>query len=30
VAHGGAELPGPIKLAMKLASRVMTRSAYWI
>lgn len=30
VTHGGAELPEPVKLAMKLASRVMTRSAYWI
>jgi ubiquinone biosynthesis monooxygenase Coq7 len=30
VTHGAAELPGPVRLAMKLASRVMTRSAYWI
>lgn len=28
--HGGAELPEPAKLAMKLASRVMTRTAYWL
>ena len=29
--HAGAvELPNPIKGAMKLVSRVMTRSAYWI
>jgi ubiquinone biosynthesis monooxygenase Coq7 len=30
VDHGAAELPGPVKLAMKLGSRVMTRTAYWI
>jgi ubiquinone biosynthesis monooxygenase Coq7 len=30
VTHGAAELPDPVKVAMKLASRVMTRSAYWI
>lgn len=30
VTHGGVELPEPVKLAMKLASRVMTRGAYWI
>ncbi|MES9843803.1 MAG: 2-polyprenyl-3-methyl-6-methoxy-1,4-benzoquinone monooxygenase [Candidatus Sedimenticola sp. PURPLELP] len=28
--HGGAELPGPIKLAMKFTSKVMTRSVYWL
>ncbi|MES9959151.1 MAG: 2-polyprenyl-3-methyl-6-methoxy-1,4-benzoquinone monooxygenase [Sedimenticola sp.] len=28
--HGGTELPGPIKLAMKLTSKVMTRSVYWL
>jgi ubiquinone biosynthesis monooxygenase Coq7 len=28
VAHGGAELPAPVKTAMRLASRVMTRTAY--
>jgi ubiquinone biosynthesis monooxygenase Coq7 len=27
---GGAELPGPVKLAMKAVSKVMTRGAYWI
>ena len=30
VTHGAAELPEPVRLAMKLASRLMTRSAYWI
>ncbi len=30
VAHGGAELPPPVKLAMKLSSRIMTRAAYWL
>ena len=28
--HGAAELPEPAKLAMKLGSRLMTRTAYWI
>jgi len=28
VDHGGAELPAPVKSAMRLASRVMTRTAY--
>jgi len=27
---GGAELPGPVKGLMKLVSKVMTRTAYWI
>jgi ubiquinone biosynthesis monooxygenase Coq7 len=27
---GGAELPAPVKLAMRLASRVMTRMVYWL
>ncbi len=27
---GAKELPLPVKMAMKLASRVMTRTAYWI
>jgi ubiquinone biosynthesis monooxygenase Coq7 len=27
---GARDLPGPVKLAMKFASRVMTRTAYWI
>ena len=26
---GGASLPGPVKLAMSLTSKVMTRSVYW-
>jgi ubiquinone biosynthesis monooxygenase Coq7 len=32
VAHaaGAAELPAPVKLAMKAVSKVMTRGAYWI
>jgi len=30
MSHGGAELPAPVKLAMKLGSKVMTRTAYWI
>lgn len=30
IALGGAELPLPVKLAMKLASKVMTTTAYWI
>lgn len=29
-AAGGAELPTPIKQLMRLSSRVMTRTAYWI
>ncbi|WP_455235037.1 2-polyprenyl-3-methyl-6-methoxy-1,4-benzoquinone monooxygenase [Thiogranum longum] len=29
-AAGGVELPAPVKQLMKLASRVMTRTAYWI
>jgi ubiquinone biosynthesis monooxygenase Coq7 len=28
IEHGGAELPEPVKAAMQLASRVMTRTAY--
>lgn len=28
LAHGGAELPAPVKLAMRLASRVMTGTTY--
>ncbi len=27
---GGAELPAPIRFAMRLASRVMTRTVYWV
>lgn len=29
-AHGAADLPGPVKLAMKLGSRLMTRTSFWI
>ena len=28
--YGAAELPQPVKLAMKLGSRVMTRTSFWI
>ncbi|MBI1398108.1 MAG: 2-polyprenyl-3-methyl-6-methoxy-1,4-benzoquinone monooxygenase [Betaproteobacteria bacterium] len=28
--HGGAELPAPLRAAMKLASRIMTRSTYYV
>jgi len=28
--HGGVELPEPVRFAMRCASRVMTRTAYWI
>jgi 3-demethoxyubiquinol 3-hydroxylase len=27
---GGRELPGPVRRLMTLASRVMTKTAYWI
>ena len=27
---GGADLPRPIRLAMRLMSRVMTRTVYWV
>lgn len=30
LAHGGAELPLPVKLAMRATSKIMTRTAYWI
>ena len=30
VEMGGAELPPPIKIAMRFAGKVMTRSSYWI
>ena len=30
VSHGGAELPLPVKLAMKASSKVMTQTAYWV
>lgn len=28
--HGGAPLPTPVKLAMKMTSKVMTRTVYWV
>ena len=30
LAHGGAELPAPVKAAMKLSSKVMTETSYWL
>lgn len=30
LAHGGAELPGPVRGAMKLTSKLMTRSVYYL
>lgn len=30
LAHGGCELPEPAKRAMRLASGIMTRAAFWI
>ena len=30
VQAGGAELPYPVKQAMRVASKLMTRSAYWV
>jgi ubiquinone biosynthesis monooxygenase Coq7 len=30
IGHGGAELPLPVKVAMKLGSTVMTHTAYWV
>jgi 3-demethoxyubiquinol 3-hydroxylase len=30
ISHGGAELPEPAKAAMRLSSKVMTGTAYWI
>ncbi len=30
ISHGGMELPLPVKLAMKMSSKVMTRTAYWV
>jgi 3-demethoxyubiquinol 3-hydroxylase len=29
-AHGATELPGPVRYGMRAASRLMTRSTYWI
>jgi ubiquinone biosynthesis monooxygenase Coq7 len=30
MSHGGTKLPPPVKLAMKLGSKVMTGTAYWV
>ena len=30
VAHGGADLPAPVRVAMRASSRVMTETTYWI
>ena len=30
LAAGGTELPGPVKLAMQLSSKVMTKTVYWL
>ena len=30
IRYGGAELPTPVKFAMKLSARVMTATSYWI
>ena len=30
VRYGGAELPEPVKVAMRLGSRVMTETSYWV
>ncbi len=30
LSYGGAELPFPVKLTMKLGSKVMTQTAYWV
>jgi len=30
LSHGGAELPLPVKLTMKLGSKVMTQTSYWV
>jgi ubiquinone biosynthesis monooxygenase Coq7 len=30
ISHGGAELPQPVKSAMKASSKVMTETAYWL
>ena len=30
IEHGAAELPAPARLLMRFASRVMTRTAYWV
>ena len=30
MAHGGVDLPMPVRLVMKLGSKVMTKTAYWV
>lgn len=30
MSQGGVELPMPVRLAMKMGSKVMTRTAYWV
>ncbi len=30
ISHGGIELPLPVKLAMKMSSKIMTHTAYWV
>lgn len=30
IEHGGAQLPLPVRLAMKLSSKIMTKTTYWI
>lgn len=30
ISHGGGELPGPVKCAMRASSKVMTETAYWV
>lgn len=30
VNHGGADLPPPVKAAMKVSSKIMTETAYWL
>ena len=30
LAAGGTELPGPVKLAMRLSAKVMTKTVYWL
>jgi ubiquinone biosynthesis monooxygenase Coq7 len=30
IAHGGAELPPPVKQAMQLTSKILTKTVYWV
>ena len=30
MSHGGIDLPAPVKLVMKLGSKIMTKTTYWI